>query len=92
MVDGTVYHRETEAINYICSIKKGNVSDFVSKFNKDLLDELGLIGFLKQGVDSDTIHTWKVTETALKFQHSIFREPSFIDHIKGFFSHYILRT
>jgi len=76
--------KSKEAIKIIFDLKQGSSTEL-----KELIGEERFEGYCLMGVINDNFNHWEVTELGLK-QWDFYRDPTFIEKIKGYYCHYIL--
>ena len=79
------------ALDFVYNKQSGEISELRDKISEDVVNQFELVGFITRGVDSQSENTWKVTETAQKIFTTMYKKPSLVERLKGFYCHYVLK-
>jgi hypothetical protein len=82
---------QEEALKFITETNKGDLNELQKNVEEKLIKQFELIGFISRGLEPNAKNGWHATETAKRIYNSVYKEPNFINRLKGYYCHYILK-
>ena len=79
------------ALSFICKTKSGDIATLEQHLSKEMINQFELVGFIREGLNSSKKGTWQVTETANNIYNSFYNKLSWIEKLKGYYCHYVLK-
>lgn len=82
---------QEEALSFICKTKRGDIATLEERLPKEMINQFELVGFIKEGLNSNKKGTWQVTDTANNIYNSFYKKPNWIEMLNGYYCHYALK-
>jgi len=83
--------KQEDALSFVFRNPVGQIEQLEEELSSETVSQFELVGFIKRGVDSSSSNTYRITEMARQAYITMYKKPDFINVLKGYFCHCILK-